>query len=50
MNVTPGKVTTELRVYIASVTDVKLCADMIRGHWEVENTLHWHLDVNYCGG
>jgi len=46
-NVITGKVTTELRYYIASITDVELCADVIRGHWGVENTLHWHLDVNF---
>jgi predicted transposase YbfD/YdcC len=47
LNVVTGKVTTELRYYIASISDVKLCADVIRGHWGVENTLHWHLDVNF---
>ena len=38
--------TTEERFYIASVTDVALCADAIRGHWGVES-LHWHLDVSF---
>jgi predicted transposase YbfD/YdcC len=36
VNVTTGKVTTELRYYIASITDVKLGADVIRGHWELK--------------
>lgn len=47
VNVITGKETTETRYFIASVTDVKLCADVIRGHWGIENTLHWHLDVNF---
>jgi predicted transposase YbfD/YdcC len=42
-----GKQTVEERYYIASVTDVELCADAIRGHWGVENRLHWHLDVSF---
>ncbi len=24
-----------------------MCADAIRGHWGVENRLHWHLDVSF---
>jgi predicted transposase YbfD/YdcC len=40
-------VTTEYRYYITSLTDVELCADAIRGHWSVENQLHWHLDVSF---
>jgi predicted transposase YbfD/YdcC len=47
VNVVTKKETTETRYFIASVTDVKLCADVIRGHWGIENTLHWHLDVNF---
>ena len=42
-----GKTTAEKYCYISSVTDVELCADVIRGHWAVENQLHWHLDVNF---
>lgn len=38
--------TTETRYYISSLKDVELCTDAIRGHWSVENQLHWHLDVN----
>ena len=34
----------EIRYYIASTDDVELCALAIRGHWGVENNLHWHLD------
>jgi len=41
-----GKKTKERRFYIASITDVILCADAIRGHWGVES-LHWHLDTNF---
>jgi predicted transposase YbfD/YdcC len=42
-----GKKTEEIYCYISSLTDVELCADVIRGHWAIENQLHWHLDVNF---
>lgn len=46
-NIRTGKRTTEKRYYIASLTDVETCADGIRGHWSVENQLHWQLDCNF---
>ena len=42
-----GKKTKERRYYIASLTDIELCSDAIRGHWCIENQLHWHLDVTF---
>ena len=42
-----GKETSEIRYYITSLNDVELCADAIRGHWSVENQLHWHLDYTF---
>lgn len=45
-NVRTGKITTEKRYYISSLTDVETCADGIRGHWLVE-VQHWALDVIY---
>ncbi len=42
-----GKQTSECRYYITSLNDVELCADAIRGHWSVENQLHWHLDYTF---
>jgi predicted transposase YbfD/YdcC len=42
-----GKRTKERRYYIASLTDIELCADAIRSHWGVENQLHWHLDATF---
>jgi len=42
-----GKKTEERRYYVASLTDVELCADAIRSHWAIENQLHWHLDVTF---
>lgn len=38
----------ETHYYITSLNDVELCAEAIRGHWSVENQLHWHLDYNFC--
>lgn len=40
------KVVTETRYYASSIDDVELCAEAIRGHWSVENNLHWHLDYS----
>ena len=37
---------TEIRYYAASMDDIELCAEAIRGHWSVENNLHWHLDYS----
>ena len=44
IDIVTGKETKEVRYYISSLTDIELCADAIRGHWGVENLLHWHLD------
>jgi len=44
-NIRTGKKTNEVHYYISSLVDVNDCADVIRGHWAVENLLHWHLDV-----
>ena len=46
-NIITGKESTEIRYYITSLKDVELCAEAIRGHWGVENKLHWHLDYSF---
>jgi predicted transposase YbfD/YdcC len=44
-----GKVSIERRYYIASLkgTDAGKMAAAIRGHWGVENKLHWRLDMAF---
>jgi predicted transposase YbfD/YdcC len=43
-----GKETIEVRYYISSLAmDVKLFARAVRGHWGIENTCHWVLDMVY---
>ena len=43
-----GKETTETRYYISSLNvGVKQFACAVRGHWGIENTCHWCLDVTY---
>lgn len=37
----------EKRYYICSVTDVDDFERAARGHWGVENGLHWHLDFTF---
>src|SRR5690349_8872062 len=41
-----GKVTVERRYYLSSLpVRVETFARAVRGHWAVENSLHWVLDV-----
>lgn len=42
------KVTREVRYFISSLrVSVKRFARAVRGHWAIENTLHWCLDVTF---
>jgi len=44
-----GKVSQERRLYISSIKgrDAGRMSDVVRGHWSVENQLHWQLDVSF---
>lgn len=43
-----GKETSDVRYYISSLCmGVKRFARAVRGHWGIENTCHWSLDVTY---
>ncbi|MCC5830730.1 MAG: ISAs1 family transposase [Phycisphaeraceae bacterium] len=46
-----GKTTCERRCYLTSHSPDKVGAqrllEMVRGHWGVENSLHWSLDVSF---
>jgi predicted transposase YbfD/YdcC len=44
-----GKTSTERRYYIASNKTVtaQAAAESIRGHWGIENQLHWSLDMSF---
>jgi predicted transposase YbfD/YdcC len=43
-----GKETIEFRYYISSLAvDVKQFARAVRGHWSIENTCHWSLDMTF---
>jgi predicted transposase YbfD/YdcC len=42
-----GKLREETRYFIASLTNVETFAKAVRGHWGIENSLHWCLDVNF---
>lgn len=43
-----GKETIEARYYLSSLPmGVKNFARAVRGHWSIENTCHWSLDVTY---
>ncbi len=44
-----GEITREARAYISSLdaTDPARLGDIVRGHWSVENQLHWMLDVAF---
>lgn len=44
-----GKTTEETAYYITSLEpQVQRLAKLIRGHWGIENTLHWTLDVIFA--
>jgi len=41
-----GKTSIEQRYYLSSLgVNVKCLSEAIRGHWSIENSLHWVLDV-----
>jgi predicted transposase YbfD/YdcC len=45
-----GQSSVELSYYISSLdrrTRAKRLAQYVRGHWSVENNLHWQLDVSF---
>lgn len=43
-----GKTTTERRYYISSLpNNAKVFGDAIRSHWEIENAVHWVLDIAF---
>ena len=43
-----GKETVEVRYYISSLeVDVKRFARAVRGHWGIENSCHWSLDMTF---
>lgn len=43
-----GQETSEVRHYICSTKrNIKQFAAAVRGHWSIENTLHWSLDVMF---
>ena len=43
-----GQATDEVRYDISSLgVGVKRFARAVRGHWGVENTCHWSLDITY---
>ena len=47
--VTPQKESIENRFYICSLTgqNPKQYLDLSKGHWSVENDLHWQLDLTF---
>ncbi len=43
-----GKTTSERRFYLCGIApEAKAFARAARGHWGIENQLHWSLDVNF---
>jgi predicted transposase YbfD/YdcC len=47
--VADGRVSEEVLYYLTSLPPkVKAFARAVRGHWEIENRLHWSLDVTFA--
>lgn len=43
-----AKTTVEQRFYLSSLgPDASLLAETVRGHWSIENSLHWVLDMAF---
>ena len=43
-----GEKVIEKRYYISSLLrDITTFSEAIRGHWEVENKLHWQMDYTF---
>lgn len=43
-----NQTTIEVRFYLSSLPpDAVLLAATVRSHWQIENTLHWTLDVTF---
>lgn len=45
-----GATSTERSYYVSSIAraTARALAGAIRGHWAIENQLHWHLDVSFA--
>ncbi len=44
-----NKTTREVRFYLSSLeSDYSVHGQVIRTHWEIENSVHWSLDVTFC--
>lgn len=45
-----GREQRSTRYYLSSLTDASAAqlAGYVRGHWGIENHLHWHLDVTFA--
>jgi predicted transposase YbfD/YdcC len=42
-----GKQTIETRYFLLSFEGVEKFSSVVRGHWQIENSLHWVLDVTF---
>ena len=42
-----GKISFERRYYITTLICIEIFAKGVRGHWGIENNLHWSLDVAF---
>lgn len=48
VRVIKGQTSTERRYYLSSLScDITRFAKAVRGHWGVENQVHWHMDVSF---
>jgi len=41
------KVSVQRRYYLCSISDLQRFAQVVRGHWAIENSQHWVLDVQF---
>lgn len=42
-----GEESLEVRYFLSSIEDINRFEKVVRGHWSIENHLHWSLDVSF---
>jgi len=42
-----GKISVQRRYYLCAINDLQRFAQVVRGHWAIENSQHWVLDVQF---
>ncbi len=48
LKISTGEISEETRYYVSDVEEsAKYFNERVRNHWQIENNLHWSLDVSF---